>query len=75
MAEYRAYQYIVTTKSANQTDLTKSKTAIINSSLAPTAYTAYHGGNNLIKIELINSWPCPGSTANQQICKPPKPKD
>ena len=57
MAEYRAYQYIVTTKSENQTDLTKSKTTVINSSLAPTAYCP-SWRRNLIKVELINSWQC-----------------
>ena len=50
MAEYRAYQYIVTSKSENQTNLTKSKTTVINSSLPPTAYMAYHGAKASLKL-------------------------
>ena len=69
-AEYRAYQYLVKTKNQNTTSETKTNSKIINSTLNPTSYLAYNGGVNLIDIDLINSWTCPGNTSKKEICSP-----
>ena len=70
MGEYRAYQYVVKTKTKNQSDLLKSGDSIISSTLSPTAYISYHGGSEIISIDLINTWMCPGNTARKKICDP-----
>ena len=70
MAEYRAYQYIIKQKYQNLADDEQPYSSIITSSLSPTSFIAYNGGENTIKIELLNSWICPGNTSHQQICSP-----
>ena len=70
MSEYRAYQYIVKTKISNQTDRLQAGDSIISSTLSPTSYVSYHGGSDIVSIDLINTWMCPGNTAHKRICDP-----
>ena len=72
MSEYRAYQYLVVSKPEEQTQLTKSKSVVINSSLNPISYMTYHGGEKIVRIQLLNSWYCPGNTSKKEICPAPK---
>ncbi len=67
-AEYRAYQYLVEPKNIGQF----SGDAFIDiSSLDPQSYYAYHGGSNSIKITMLRTWMCEGSTANQMNSENP----
>lgn len=69
-AEYRVYQYVVKNKVQTTNDQPVSQ--IITSSLNPQSYIAYHGGNQLISLDLLRTWMCPGSTAKmKKICPSP----
>ena len=70
MAEYRAYQYIVKSKIKNSSQILNSKSTIISSTLSPVSFIAYNGGTNIIEIDLINTWYCPGNTSKKKICSP-----
>jgi hypothetical protein len=68
-AEYRVYQYMV--KSAYP--LTQESTSyVVTSSLSPNSYVAYHGGEDVIRVSLLRSWMCKGSTGGgKSPCKAP----
>lgn len=71
MAEYRAYQYIVRSKILNRSgNKLVPKQSIVSSTLSPTSFLAYNGGSSTVEIELLNSWMCPGHTANKEVCNP-----
>lgn len=67
-AEYRVYQYYV--KPAHSLSMDQ-KSHLVTSTLDPVSYISYHGGNAVIKIDLLRSWMCKGNTANKQLCAPP----
>ncbi len=72
-AEYRAYQYIVKNKILTAQD--QSNSHLITSSMDPETYISYHGGHNLISIDLLRTWVCPGHTGNRKdICDSPYAK-
>jgi hypothetical protein len=62
-AEYRVYQYSVKAKNLYMID---NNAYLITSSLDPVSYVAYHGGRELIKVDLLRSWTCKGHTGNLQ---------
>ena len=65
-AAYRVYQYVVRSSENPAVPWAYLDT----STLPPLAYQAYHG-SNLIEVELLRSWPCPGDTSHQAICVAP----
>lgn len=72
LAEYRVYQYIVKNK-IDTTDEVKAN--IITSTLDPTTYMAYNGGSNLINVNLLRTWLCPGNTGQyKETCESPYKK-
>lgn len=71
-AEYRVYQYIVTNKVDSSFEQPKSYT--VKSTLNPNMYLAYHGGSQLINIDLIRTWRCVGNTSKKKICPSPYAK-
>jgi hypothetical protein len=69
MAQYRVYQYYVSSKLKLPTD---SKSYLVTSTLDPVSYISYHGGNHSIKVDLLRTWKCPGHTGgNTPVCKSP----
>ena len=70
MAEYRAYQYIIKSKIRSESAEYRTSSKIINSTLNPVSFIAYNGGFEIIEIDLINSWMCPGNTSKKKICNP-----
>ncbi len=64
--EYRIYQYLIQNKSNLE-----QPPYIIESTLDPVSYQAYHGGLKSIEIGLLRSWICKGNTAYQKTCDPP----
>ena len=72
-AEFRAYQYVVKNKIQNSPD--QKNATIVVSSLNPVSYIAYNGGANLIEIDLLRTWVCPGNTSSfKGICPSPYKK-
>ncbi len=73
-AEYRAYQYLV--KNNDPYALaTKASAQMIVSTLNPSVFQSYHGGN-YIKLELLRTWMCPGYTGKgQRVCDHPYDKE
>jgi len=68
-AEYRVYQYLVKDKVSVQ-DAPNSHLTV--SSLNPSSYAAYHGGTNLVVVDLLRTWICPGYTgAEKDYCESP----
>ncbi len=63
--EYRVYQYYVRSKIQN---ITPQTTDLVTSTLNPTTYIAYHGGNESIEVNLLRSWQCMGNTSNLPVC-------
>ena len=70
MAEYRAYQYIIKSKVHSESAEHETSSKIVNSTLNPVSFIAYNGGTQVIEIDLVNSWMCPGNTSKKKICKP-----
>lgn len=68
MAEYRAYQYVITQKIQMQDQPASS---IVITTLDPTSYSAYNGGRSLISVDLLRTWICPGNTGKKSICPSP----
>ena len=67
-AEYRAYQYFVTSKYIFPQ---KIQSVLVTSTLTPEAYISYHGGNDVIAIDLVQTWICQGHTGQKPICPNP----
>lgn len=69
IAEYRVYQYYVRAKYPMPQD---GDAYIVTSSLSPTSYLSYHGGEESIDIEMLRTWMCKGYTGNgQKFCDAP----
>ncbi|MBI3296201.1 MAG: hypothetical protein HYZ71_15860 [Deltaproteobacteria bacterium] len=47
----------------------------VMSTLDHLQYEHYHGGYRWSKVELIDTWYCPGDTAHRKLCDRPKVKD
>ncbi len=68
LAEYRVYEYVVQNKVQTQ-DMPASQN--VRSTLPPTSYRAYHGGET-IKLSMLRTWICPGHTGlRRKICDSP----
>ncbi|MCK5882829.1 MAG: hypothetical protein KAG61_04010 [Bacteriovoracaceae bacterium] len=69
VAEYRVYQYYVRAKDPMPQD---KDAYLVTSSLNPTSYIRYHGGDQSIEIELLRSWMCKGHTGEfKKYCSAP----
>ena len=71
LAEYRVYQYYVRSTVPSVRD---KKSYMITSTLDPVAYQAYHGGVASLRVDLLHSWMCFGSTSQRPICPSPLKK-
>lgn len=72
-AEYRVYQYIVKNKVSSSPETVDANIKV--STLNPRAYLAYNGGGDLINVELLRTWMCPGRTAGfKDLCPSPYKK-
>ena len=68
LAEYRVYQYYVRSTMPSPRD---KNSYMVTSTLHPVAYQAYHGGAQSLRVDLLNSWMCFGSTSRRPICPSP----
>lgn len=68
-AEYRVYQYVIKNKVQTASDQPQSH--VITSSLNPQGFVAYNGGGQLVSVDLIRTWMCPGHTAKRPLCPSP----
>ena len=69
LAEYRVYQYLIKNKVETPSD---GPGIIVESTLDPVAYGAYHGGSDLVSISLLRTWICAGYTGkNLKLCSGP----
>jgi len=67
-AEYRVYQYMIR-------NTAQQSSSVVESTLSPTSFLAYHGGSRAIKIDLIKTWRCMGDTSGKMpLCLPPEKK-
>lgn len=69
LASYRVFQLKVTSYDEKNR---VQKTNKILSSLDPYQYEHYHGGYGRMKVEMIDTWFCPGDTHSKDFCKKPK---
>ena len=67
-AEYRVYQYLVKSRSA-QFSVTEPQARAVISTLNPVAYRAYHGGS-AIDLTLMRTWMCMGFTGQGRAACP-----
>lgn len=68
-AEYRVYQYYVKSKMER---FNATGNYLVTSTLDPTSYLSYHGGNEAIAIDLLRTWTCRGYTGGMnEHCKAP----
>ena len=67
-AEYRVYQYIVTSKYPISAD---DSAYTVTSTLDPVSYVSYHGGRESLKVDLLNTWLCKGHTGGRKPCSSP----
>ena len=67
-AEYRAYQYYVKAKELEGLD---RRAYVVTSTLDPVSYVTYHGGKEVLTVDLLRSWVCRGNTGKKPICPPP----
>lgn len=73
LAEYRAYQYLVRSNDPYAL-ATKARAQYIVSTLNPQMFKRYHGGN-MVSIDLLRTWICPGYTGKRQkVCDHPYDK-
>jgi len=70
-AAYRVYQLKVIFFDEKNKPREPNK---ILTTLDPYQYEHYHSGYNRLKIELIDTWFCPGDTHAKSFCKKPKNK-
>lgn len=48
---------------------------LVTSTLDPVSYIAYNGGQELLAVDLLRTWICPGYTGGaKQTCKSPYEK-
>lgn len=70
-ADVRVYQYVV----INKVEIIENPTKqIMTSTLNPTAFISYHGGENVINVDLLRTWMCYGHTGSKRLCPPPMSK-
>lgn len=67
-SEYRVYQYHI---KARHPSSVSQEPYLITSTLSPTSYLAYHGGQQSLEIDLLRSWMCYGNTSYEKTCPPP----
>ena len=73
-SEYRAYQYIVSSKDP-YANATKADPQYVTSTLNPKMFKAYHGGE-YVSVQLLRTWICPGYTGGfEKICEHPYDKE
>lgn len=51
-----------------------SRTKDVLSTLDPLQYEHYRGGYRSQKVELVDTWYCPGDTSRRRHCKKPSPR-
>lgn len=51
------------------------RTEFVLSSLDHVQYEHYHGGYRWDRVELVDTWYCPGDTSRRRFCPKPKVKD
>jgi len=71
-ASYRAFKLRLRHFDAKGKPL---KTEVVTSSLDPSQYEHYHGMYRWTKVELIDTWYCPGDTSRKKYCPKPKTPD
>lgn len=71
-ASYRVYKLRVT-----QYDISTKKniTRVVTSTLDHLQYESYHAGYGRMKVDLVDTWYCPGDTSRKKYCDKPKEKD
>jgi len=69
-ASYRVYQLKVQHYDAKGKP---KKVEKVLSTLDSSQYENYHGGYRSTKVELLDTWFCPGDTSRKKYC--PKPKE
>lgn len=74
-AEYRAYQYMVSSLIGLKNSSQIPKSYLITSTLDPISYIKYHGGIQRIRLVPLRTWMCPGDTSGfKRICSHPYSK-
>lgn len=69
-SEYRVYQYSLTNKISTAKD--QPNFQVVLSTLDPVSYIAYNGGSQLVEVDLLRTWICPGHTGQgKDICDNP----
>lgn len=51
------------------------KTEVVLSTLDHLQYEHYHGGYRWARVELMDTWYCPGDTSRKKYCKKPVLKE
>jgi len=70
LAEYRVYQYMVSPRFQRRTP----SSIIVTSTLDPSSYVSYHGGQEALRINLLKTWTCKGHTGGKSVCDDPMAK-
>ncbi len=70
MAEYRVYQYMVSPRFQAR----KPSSVLVTSTLDPTSYLSYHGGQAALRVNLLKTWTCKGHTGRKSVCQDPMAK-
>lgn len=47
---------------------------MVTSTLDPTSYVSYHGGQGALRVNLLKTWTCKGHTGGKAICEDPMAK-
>lgn len=70
-AEVRVFQYLVLN---NVSSTPEPSNQLMTTTLNPTAFVAYHGGEEVVSVDLLRTWMCYGNTSGQDLCPPPMSK-
>lgn len=70
-AAYRVFQLKVI--SYDEKNRPKKENKVLTT-LDPYQYENYHGGFGRMKVEMVDTWFCPGDTHSKDFCKKPKNK-
>jgi len=68
-ASYRVFQLRV--RHYDQTAKKKIVRTLLTV-LDPVQYESFNGGPNVMKVEMLDTWYCPGDTSRKRYCKKPK---
>lgn len=68
-ASYRVYQLRV--RHYDQTAKKRISRTFLTF-LDPVQYESFNGGPGLMKVEMLDTWYCPGDTSRKRYCKKPK---